>query len=180
MFEKWGLIKPDLRKINATRGYWCKSSKKWVRVEDVYKFPQPEDPEFQKKDRRGRKMTLNEYLRKCRMEKENLRHSLDLCSPAASRNNEGSRRLRNDLGTIQKGASPCKNLEHEFARSEVESPLTRSSLKRANNADIDGNDAKRRLITKNKPRIKVIELVPNTYNEVVQKLFELCEKHHAD
>ena len=179
VFDKWGLIKPDLREINATRGYWDKSSKKWVRVEDVYKFPQPEDPEFQKKDRRGRKMTLNEYLRKCRMEKENV-SSLDPCSPVARRNTAGSRRLRNDLGTIQKGASRCKNLQQEFERSKVESPLTRSSLKRANNTDVDGSDAKRRLIAKNKPRIRAIEKVSSIYNEAVQKLLELCEKHNAD
>ena len=188
VFEKWGLNKPDLRKINATRGYRGKSSKKWVRVEDVYKFPEPEDLEFQKRDRRGRKMTLNEYLRKCRMEKENLRQcSLNSRSSVASQNTEGSRRLRNDLGTIQKGASPCKNLEHEFERSKVESTtqskrriLTRSSLKRANNADIDGSDAKRRMIVKNKPRIRATELIPSAYSEYVQKLLELCEKHYAD
>ncbi|XP_076680366.1 uncharacterized protein LOC143375289 [Andrena cerasifolii] len=181
VFENSGPIKPDLRKISVARGYRSRSSKKWVRVEELYKFPQPEDPEFQKRDRRGRKMTLNEYLRKCRMEKENLKHcSLDPCSSVASQNSEGSRRRMNDLGMIEKGASPCKNLEHEFEKSKVRSRFTRASLKRVNNSDIDGSDAKRRVIPKNKPTIRMIEPIPNKYYESVQRLRELCETDHDD
>ncbi|OAD53126.1 hypothetical protein WN48_10755, partial [Eufriesea mexicana] len=65
--EKVNKLKFD-GKFDIMRKYWNKSLKKWVQVYDIYDFPGAEDTEHETK--RGR-MTLNQYLQKCRDEKKN-------------------------------------------------------------------------------------------------------------
>ena len=53
------------KKMGIVRGRWDKSLQKWVRFYDVYDFPAAED-KFKKR------MTLNQFLQKCRDKKKRL------------------------------------------------------------------------------------------------------------
>ncbi|CAL7934842.1 unnamed protein product [Xylocopa violacea] len=50
------------------RGHWNKSLKKWDRFENVYRYPNSENSEFEENDR-IKKMSLEEFLQECRTRK---------------------------------------------------------------------------------------------------------------
>ncbi|XP_012347827.2 uncharacterized protein LOC100869080 isoform X2 [Apis florea] len=62
------------KEMDTVRGYWDKSSKKWIRVYDQYKYPGNEDNEC-------KGMTLNQFLHKCKDQKE---HVIELTSSSSS------------------------------------------------------------------------------------------------
>lgn len=62
------------KEMDTVRGYWDKSSKKWIRVYDQYKYPGNEDNEC-------KGMTLNQFLHKCKNQKE---HVIELTSSSSS------------------------------------------------------------------------------------------------
>lgn len=58
--------------MSVTRGHFDRAQKKWIRKYESLKFPESEDEDF-KRDRvtGAPKMTLNQYLQKCRLQKQN-------------------------------------------------------------------------------------------------------------
>ncbi|KAG9429583.1 hypothetical protein HZU67_08913 [Apis mellifera carnica] len=62
------------KEMDTVRGHWDKSSKKWIRVYDQYKYPENEDNEC-------KGMTLNQFLHKCKNQKE---HVIELTSSSSS------------------------------------------------------------------------------------------------
>ncbi|XP_031836779.1 uncharacterized protein LOC116428803 [Nomia melanderi] len=58
--------------MSVTRGHFDRAQKKWIRKYDPHKFPESEDKDFKRDKVTGaRKMTLNQYLQKCRLQKQN-------------------------------------------------------------------------------------------------------------
>lgn len=62
------------KEMDTVSGYWDKSSKKWIRIYDQYKYPENEDNEC-------KGMTLNQFLHKCKDQKK---HVIELTSSSSS------------------------------------------------------------------------------------------------
>lgn len=186
--EKFNFEQAKLRKqMGIVRGYWDKSSQKWVRFYDVYDFPAAED-KFK------RRMTLNQFLQKCRDKKrrleevgsssQNVKENVEESGKNLSSNTRGRKRKHVDFQFEPKKKSSGTmtdisdselqriNRVRQFASrlnarrkmmlessKDTESLSGISSLKRINENNTDDDKDETVVKPRNKPTIKSIEIL---------------------
>ncbi|KAF3425301.1 hypothetical protein E2986_04075 [Frieseomelitta varia] len=175
------------KQMGIVRGYWDKSSQKWVRFYDVYDFPAAED-KFK------RRMTLNQFLQKCRDKKrrleevgsssQNVKENVEETGKNLSSNTREMRRGKHvDFQFEPKKSSGTMtdisdselqriNRVRQFASrlnarrkmmletlKDTESHSGTSSLKRVNENNTDDGKDETVVKPRNKPTIKSVEIL---------------------
>ncbi|KAK1129948.1 hypothetical protein K0M31_019642 [Melipona bicolor] len=115
-FEK--IEQAKLRKqMSIVRGHWDKSLQKWVRFYDTYDFPAAED-KFK------RRMTLNQFLQKCRDKKSRL-EEVESSSQNVNENVEESGK---NLNSNTRGKRKRKQVDFQFESKEERSSRTMTDI----------------------------------------------------
>lgn len=168
--------------VSVVRGHWDKSSGKWSRTYDEYDFPAHEDVEFGENSGTAGRMALNQFLHKCKTEKEKVTENSRPLSPQSNeRDSNGTKRTLEcfefkskrsiaadvsdselqRINELRKFASRLNTKEKSFSNeTSLDETATTSrlpSLKRVKK--YENVTERQRKTAKNKPTIKTVEML---------------------
>ncbi|KOC65751.1 hypothetical protein WH47_10213, partial [Habropoda laboriosa] len=117
--------KKGSKKMAVACGHCDKYSRKWVRYNDVYNFPERDDDDRDVKDETRERITLNQFLEKCRAKKTKGELGSSSSSPIYQQSTE------NNLKDFRKNLVKKKKRKKRF-RENSESDTKMSKREMAN------------------------------------------------
>nr|XP_003702977.1 PREDICTED: uncharacterized protein LOC100883621 [Megachile rotundata] len=183
--------------MNVVHGHWDKSLGKWSRTYDDYCFPAQEDVEFGGNSGTAQRMTLNQFLHKCKAEKGKVKeNSSPLRSPRNVENDSNGTRNKRRLECFEFKSKRSRTMAADISDSELQrinelrkfasrlnakeksfpnemsldETTTTSRLSKLKRVKKHENVTRRQRITaKNKPAIRTVEVLSTVrYNKETQ------------